>query len=219
MASLPFVSDVAAIAAARSRLLVVAALPEEVAYVRDVETLVTGVGKAIAAAGLGRRLAVEPRPTLVVNVGTAGTLDASLSGLHEIDVVTQHDFPYPAIETLTAAAVAVTPRGYALSGDAPPRPLAAVPPDGAVAGRVLATGDTFIADLTEAARITALGVHLVDMEGYAYAATCHAFGVPLRCVKAISDGADIDAAVSWLDTIDGCARLLADWMAGTLSTG
>ena len=54
--------------------LVVAALAEEVAHVSGVEVLVTGVGKAVAAAALARRLASSRRPSLVVNVGTAGAL-------------------------------------------------------------------------------------------------------------------------------------------------
>jgi adenosylhomocysteine nucleosidase len=184
--------------------LVVAALTEEVAHVRAVEVLVTGVGKAVAAAGLARRLAAEPRPDVVVNVGTAGALDESATGLHEVGFVTQHDFPYAAIEALAGP----VDRGYLLRADAPPQPVRDWP-------RTLvavATGDTFVADAERAAAIAETGVHLVDMEAFAYAATCAAFGVPMRCVKAVSDAADADAGESWLDTIDACAIALADWV-------
>src|SRR3954465_11770497 len=101
-------------------VLVVAALHEEVSAGNAApprEVLVTGVGKAVAAATLARRLAETPRADLVVNVGTAGAVDGSVTGLVDIGYVTQHDFPYVAIEELVHAAV---PRGYLLRPDAPP---------------------------------------------------------------------------------------------------
>jgi adenosylhomocysteine nucleosidase len=186
--------------------LVVAALAEEVTHVRDVEVLVTGVGKAVAASALARRLAAGDAPSLVVNVGTAGSLHPAVTGVVEVDYVTQHDFPYAAIEALTGS----VDRGFRLGGTDAPRPVRAFAPGAAI----LATGDVFVADPIRAAEIAASGVTLVDMEAFAYAAACACFGVPLRCVKAVSDAADHDAGASWLDTIDGCAAALGDWVAG-----
>jgi adenosylhomocysteine nucleosidase len=79
-------------------------------------------------------------------------------------------------------------------------------------GVALATGDTFVADAATASLIAAAGIHLVDMEGYGYAAACAEFGVPFRCVKAVSDAADEDAGESFLDMIDGCALALGRWI-------
>ena len=189
--------------------LVVAALAEEVAHVGGVEVLVTGVGKAVAASALARRLADGPRPSVVVNLGTAGSLHPAVTGVLEADYVTQHDFPYAAIEALTGA----VDRGYRLGADAAPFPVRAFP----TGATVLATGDLFVADPVRAAEIAAGGVSLVDMEAFAYAAACASFGVPLRCVKAVSDSADHDAGLSWLDTIDGCARALAEWVSRHLA--
>lgn len=188
-------------------LLVVAALREEVSYVGgDVDVLVTGVGKALAAATLASRLAIGPPPDVVVNIGTAGALSTSMAGVHEIDVVTQHDFPYDAIEALVGAG---TPRGYLLRADAPPVAV------DAIAGRcVLGTGDTFVSDAETAIALAGRGLHLVDMEAFGFATTCAAFGVPLRCVKAVSDRADADAAESWLDVIDDCAMALGECVRG-----
>jgi adenosylhomocysteine nucleosidase len=185
--------------------LVVAALAEEVAHVRGVEVLVTGVGKAVAAASLARRLAGGDRPSIVVNIGTAGALHAAVTGIVEVGYVTQHDFPYDAIEALAGQ----LDRGYHLAPDTPPRAMRAAP----TGATVLATGDMFVADPLCAAQIAAAGVTLVDMEAFAYAAACASFGVPMRCVKAVSDSADHDAGETWLDTIDRCARSLADWVA------
>ena len=185
--------------------LVVAALAEEVVHVRDVEVLVTGVGKAVAASALARRIASGPTPSLVVNVGTAGAVQPGVSGLVEVGYVTQHDFPYAAIEALTGEGN----RGYQLTPDSAPRPVRTIP-SGAVA---VATADVFVADPARAREIADTGIALVDMEAFAYAAACASFGVPLRCVKAVSDAADHEAGMSWLDTIDACAVALADWVA------
>jgi adenosylhomocysteine nucleosidase len=174
--------------------------------------LVTGVGKARAAASLARRLAVRRPPRLVVNVGTAGSVSPGLSGVVEIGYVTQHDFPYEAIEALLSRAVE---RGFTLAPQGPPVAVLG-PPAGATA---LATGDIFVADAASAARIAASGVHLVDMEAFAYAATCAEFDVPFRCAKAVSDAADEDAGLSWLDSVDGCARALGEWMAAAVLRG
>jgi adenosylhomocysteine nucleosidase len=190
-------------------VLVVAALAEEVVHVCDVEVLVTGVGKAVATAALARRLATNDPPALVVNVGTAGALRAGVSGVIEVDHVTQHDFPYAAIELLAGP----VDRGYRLHHDAAPVPVSGFPADAIV----LATGDVFVADPLRAAEIAAGGVALVDMEGFAYAAACASFEIPMRCVKAVSDSADDDAGASWLDTIDACARDLAEWVACHIS--
>jgi adenosylhomocysteine nucleosidase len=191
--------------------LVVAALAEEVAHVRGVEVLVTGVGKAVAASALARRLASHGDiPSLVVNLGTAGALDSAVSGVIEVDYVTQHDFPYAAIEALTGPA----DRAYRLAPDAAPHPVRAVP----AGARVLATGDLFVADPVRAAEVAASGAILVDMEGFAYAAACAAFDVPMRCVKAVSDAADHDAGASWLETIDGCAQALGEWVTRHIAT-
>ena len=184
--------------------LVVAALAEEVAHVTGVEVLVTGVGKAVAASALARRLASSDGPSLVVNVGTAGSLRAGVHGVIEVDHVTQHDFPYATIELLAGQ----VDRGYRLHRDAAPVAVTAFPAD----ATLLATGDVFVADPLRAAEIAASGVVLVDMEGFAYAAACASFGIPMRCVKAVSDSADDEAGASWMDTIERCARELATWV-------
>ena len=190
-------------------VLVVAALNEEVAHVTGHEVLVTGVGKARAAAALAVRLATGSRPDVVVNLGTAGSLSPDVHGLVEVGFVTQHDFPYDGIEALVGEAV---DRGYALHPDTPPTAMRRAP-----AGvPTVATGDIFVADAEAARRIAGTGVHLVDMEAYAYATACAAIGVPMRCVKVVSDSADAVAGESWLDTIDHCAGALAEWLATEL---
>src|SRR3954469_20746084 len=187
-------------------VLVVAALREEVAHLpAGVDVVVTGVGKALAAAGLARRLAATPAPDLVVNVGTAGAVRTGIHGVMEVEFVTQHDFAYAALEQLLGRPAH---RGFLLTATAPPATVPAAPTE----ALALATGDTFVADAAAAALIAAAGIDLVDMEAYGYAAACAEFGVPFRCVKAVSDSADEDAGTSWVETIDSCARELGRWV-------
>ncbi|MDQ1726257.1 MAG: adenosylhomocysteine nucleosidase [Frankiaceae bacterium] len=178
-----------------SFLLVAAALDEEVAELRrrhpGVTVLVTGPGKVLAAAGLAARLATE-RPAEVLVLGTAGALRPDLAGAHEVGLVAQHDYDDASIRALVG-------RTYGA-----PIPLAG-------GGPHLATGDVFVADADHVARLAARGFGLVDMEGYAYAHVCAAAGVPVRIVKAVSDGADGEAAASWAANVRRCAELLADW--------
>ena len=187
-------------------MLVVAALEEEVAHLPgEVDVLVTGVGKARAAAALAVRLA-DAKPSVVVNVGTAGAVDGVITGLIEVTWVTQHDFPYDAIEGLVGSTI---DRGFVLRPDVPPE-RAATAPAGSTA---LATGDVFVSSADDARRLAAAGIHLVDMEAYGYASVCAEFGVPFRCVKVVSDSADEAAGDSWLDTINACARSLGEWVS------
>jgi adenosylhomocysteine nucleosidase len=190
--------------------LVVAALTEEVAHLPSgIEVLVTGVGKARAAAVLARRLS-DGTPGLVVNVGTAGAVDGVVTGLVEVSWVTQHDFPYDAIESLVGSPI---DRGFVVDSTHPPRLDRAAPAE----SNALATGDVFVASAEEARRLSSAGIHLVDMEAYGYASVCAEFGVPFHCVKVVSDVADEDAGMSWLDTIDACAQSLGQWVQERLA--
>ena len=65
----------------------------------------------------------------------------------------------------------------------------------------MATGDQFIQDDAQRARIAGLGAQLVDMEGYAYASACERFGVPLQIFKVPSDFADSDTTIEDWDAI------------------
>ena len=91
--------------------------------------MLTGVGKLAAALSvldaLGT-LSPEQRPSVLLNVGTAGALHDHLRSIHVIGTVRQHDLDGPAIEALTGADPAPTLH----LGDGP----------------VLASGDVFVAD-------------------------------------------------------------------------
>ncbi|TCB93391.1 nucleoside phosphorylase [Micromonospora zingiberis] len=174
------------------RPLLVLALAEEAAHLDfRLPVLLTGMGKINATAAVAATLARSPLPSAVVNLGTAGALHPGWAGTHEVGSVLQHDLDTEFLHRLTGQTV-----GAPLAlGDGP----------------VLATGDQFIAD--DAARAAlAARAQLVDMEGYAVAATARRFGLPVRLVKQVSDEAGAGAERTWQESVDHCARLLAGWV-------
>ncbi|MFJ8666598.1 nucleosidase [Streptomyces sp. NPDC093600] len=177
------------------RPLLVLAVKEEAQFLdTDLPILLTGMGKVNAATALATALARGPRPSGVVNLGTAGALRPGWTGTHIVGTVLQHDLDGELLAKL--------------AGETCGAPLTL--PDGGDV--VLATGDAFIADEATRARL-AVRAPLVDMEGYALASAAAVAGVPLRIVKHVSDDAGEGAGRTWRETVAGCARSLADWAA------
>lgn len=178
------------------RVLFVAALEEETeALAAHAEVVHLGVGKVQAAAALAARLATDPCD-LVVNLGTAGGLHGQPIGeVVEIGTVHQHDFDHAGMSAFV---------GRALPGG----PLAVDGPPGAT-GR-LATGDRLITSAATRAQLAATA-DVVDMEGYAVAATARAFGREVWLAKAVSDTAGDQVALEWPEALARCSRSLAAW--------
>lgn len=175
-------------------MLIVSATAAEAAYVpAGLEVLVTGIGKVPAAAAVARRLATG-EVTEVVNIGTAGALHDHHLGLHEIGSVLNHDLSAALVRRLGAE-----PHEWLTLGPGPIR---------------LATGDLFVTDPDDRARLAAVA-DLVDMEGYAVAWACREAGVPCRLVKHVSDGADA-ASMDWPHLVERSARALGEWLATNL---
>ena len=179
-------------------LVIVAVAEEAQAFAHHLPTLVTGVGKVRAACAT-TWAALTHSPGIILNVGTAGALrTGSLAAdvVHEIGRVIQHD--------LNGRAIA------ALTGDdpAPPIVLAGV-------GPTLATGDRFISS-PEARDRLAGHADLVDMEGYAVAASARLLHVPVRLAKIISDDAGHGAAQTWSEALEAASHRLADWLRAAL---
>ena len=176
--------------------LVVVALEEEaVAFPHGLSYVCTGPGK-VAAAVASAWVLSRVRPSIVVNVGTAGGLHDHLEGLHEIASVAQHDLDVDALEAITG------------------RPFERVITLGSDGVR-LVTGDAFVAD-PETRAALARTADLVDMEGYAVAAAAMRFGVPVRLVKFVSDSADESAALDWPTQARVASTHLAGWIASSL---
>jgi nucleoside phosphorylase len=153
-------------------------------------TVVTGLGKTAAAVATTRAL-LEERPSVVLNVGSAGALRDGLSGTFEVGTVINHDISADAVRAL-----GYDPRDVLRVGDS---------------DIVLASGDVFVSDVTVRARL-AQRAHLVDMEGYAVAYAAQSLGVPVRLVKHVSDNADA-SALEWTDRVAQSARAVGEWLA------
>lgn len=176
------------------RPLLVVATPEEAEHLGiDLPVLITGIGRLNTATRLTEALVAGPRPTSLVNVGTAGSL-TGVTGVHRIGTVVLHDFSHAAIAALAGA------EAY---------PPITLDPSAAT---VLATGDAFIEDTATRARL-AQHADLVDMEGYAVAWVGQHLGVPVTLIKLVSDTADADAGRLWIDGVAECSRVLGSHLS------
>ena len=132
-------------------------------------------------------------PERVVNVGTAGALAEGMTGVFEISQVTKHDFRLEVLSDIER---------YLLPGVIELETSGRLPTCG------LATGDTFVSDsLTRAA--LAGKASLCDMEGYAIAAVCQHFEVPVTLLKQVSDSANEESIGTWANVLDRAARQIA----------
>ncbi|WP_405373889.1 MULTISPECIES: nucleosidase [unclassified Microbacterium] len=174
------------------KLLVAALESELVAFPADLpgfDRLVTGPGKLQATYALTRALDAAAYDEIVV-VGTAGAVDETTVGVHDVTAALQHD-----VSDVDGIA------GQHVS----------LPPLLTIAGRegtTIATGDHFVDDADTVSTIRELGGVLVDMEAYAYIWVAQQFGVPIRILKAVSDNAQDDAITDWRDTVAACSTQL-----------
>lgn len=174
-------------------LAVVAVIDEARAFADRIPVVLSGVGKVSAAAATTWSALVH-RPSVILNVGTAGALrpDVAAGQVYEIGEVIQHDLDGEAIA--------------ALVGDNPARRLVL-----AGGGPVLATGDRFISTPADRDAL-ARHAHLVDMEGYAVAWAAARLGVAVRLAKTVSDEAGPGAAQSWSAALGAASVLLGRWV-------
>jgi adenosylhomocysteine nucleosidase len=175
-------------------LVVVAVIEEARAFAHRVPTLVTGVGK-VRAATATTWAAMAHSPGIILNLGTAGALrpgELAAGIVHEIGAVLQHDVNGRAIATLVGS----DPSPRLELGDS---------------GVVLATGDRFISSPHDRDAL-AEHAHLVDMEGYAVAASATRLGIPVRLAKTISDDAGHGAAMTWSQSLAAASSRLAAWL-------
>ncbi len=137
-----------------------------------VETVLTGVGKANAARSLTEAI-LKHKPSLVINVGTSGTVRHKVGDILICRHFTDRDLQPLAIRGLTAE-ITVPAEG---TPDLP----SVIEGQDTAQNFSLSTGDSFV---TETGGIEA---DAVDMEGFAEAQVCRHFGVPFVAVKYITD--------------------------------
>ncbi|WP_394245608.1 5'-methylthioadenosine/adenosylhomocysteine nucleosidase [Vibrio astriarenae] len=174
----------------------------------DVVLLQSGIGKVAAAAGTA--LLIEGfKPDVVINTGSAGGFNSSLS---MGDVVVSTEVCYHDVD--------VTAFGYEIGQMArQPRVFSACPELVEVAIKaqnsdtntlcgLIASGDSFVCRKDQIAFINHHFPDLIaaEMEAAAIAQICHQFGVPFVVVRAISDVVDKESPEDFNTFLDTASQ-------------
>jgi adenosylhomocysteine nucleosidase len=162
-------------------MIVIAALESEIkahSLPDHIPIVYSGIGKINAAIATFQAIQ-RYQPQLIINFGTVGKINPTLSGLVTINKVIQRDI----------SAEPLAPRGIV--------PLSSKPNEFIVntAGYVCGTGDSFVTQHDP--WLTEQGVDVVDMELFAIAAISFEHNVKWISYKYISDAANEDSAHEW----------------------
>ena len=169
------------------KILVLTAIDDELDKARapaGVEVIYSGAGKVNAASGATLALLVL-RPSLVINYGTAGRINATLSGLVEVAHVVQRDM----------MAMPLVPRGRTPYSSNLDRLSSGF--DGVTCG----TGDSFVT--SDDPWLNENHVDVVDMELFAIAHVCQRHSIPWRAFKFITGDASDFAADHTAEVAEG----------------
>ena len=149
--------------------IVLCAIPEEVEGLHYTDVFFTGVGK-INAASTTEQVIRDYKPKLIINYGTAGSLDPDIKGLIKVTGFVDRDMD-------------ARPLNFEL-GQTPYEKDVMLGTPKVVCG----TGDTFATKKPE------IDCDVVDMEAFSYAKFCHSQKLSFICHKYISDSANNEAA-------------------------
>jgi futalosine hydrolase len=193
-------------------LLLVSATPYEIAptlaYLDEhpapqrVEALITGVGVVATAWALGRRLALDPRPQLVVQAGVAGAIDRSLA-LGDVVHVVSERFADLGVEEADGRFTDLFELGLIERNEPPFRDGALLNPQAREAGflpRVQGLTASTVhgyAPSIEAVRARLPGAQVETMEGAAFFYACLQAGVPFVELRAISNYVEPRDRAGW----------------------
>ena len=155
----------------------------------DFQIHYTGVGK-INAAIKTLKIIKDYSPSLIINYGTAGSLNKELKGLVEVTRFFQRDMD-------------ATARGFKI-GQTPYDDIGEI--NFGSGGYSCGTGDSFVTQTPK------LKTDLVDMEAYAIAKICYIENIKFKCFKYISDNADANANEDWLENVSLGKKLFVKQM-------
>ena len=161
----------------------VAALKEETPKLNKFHH--TGVGKINASIKLMELINVH-KPTQVINYGTAGSLKKEISGLIECTTFVQHDMDARGLLDFKLGETPFDNVNEIINSEE---------------GYSCGSGDNFVKSKVE------MDVDLVDMEAYALAKVCKLEGIEFKCFKYISDNADSNASLDWIENCKKGAKL------------
>lgn len=174
-------------------IMAVPAESQKIFEKHGVEIHYCGIGKVNAAIKT-TELILKYRPSVILNLGTAGSSCFAAHSLIECSSFVQRDMD-------------LSPLGVPVGKT----PLDDIP--GVIESEhlltdltkgVCGTGDTFEVGATK------ISCDLVDMEAYAIAKACKRFNVQFSAFKYITDGSDHDAHKDWMGNLVPAANALFD---------
>lgn len=166
-----------------NKIAVLVALPEELKGIAN--TFYTNVGK-VNATMKTLQVINEFNPDMIINYGTAGTVNNKHSGLVEVDVIVQRD-----MITEPQAPRGVTP--FEKDNTAGPIML------NTGTNITLGTGDSFVQEHDPWFEYA--NIDIVDMEAYGIAKVCQLNNTPFKCFKYVTDFADKNAMENWTENV------------------
>lgn len=162
----------------------------------EIKYVHTGIGKAKAAMKLTEAICKE-RPDLVLNMGTAGTLNHSIGDIFICRRFIDRDFHlinFPGVEYEIDFSIQLTKESILedwMSSDGH--------------SGTCNTGDSFV---TEAESVNG---DVVDMEAFAQAIVCKEFNVPFIAIKYVTDIIGQNSIKHWEDKLADARKGFTNW--------
>lgn len=164
----------------------------------EVIPVLTGVGKANAAMALTEAI-LRHRPTAVINVGTAGTLNHAVDDILVCRHFIDRDLRPLTIHGLTTELTTTSPFPFVSLIDGQPTDT----------DFTAATGDSFVTDTRHAVG------DVVDMESFAEASVCTHFQLPFVAVKYVSDVIGRNSVAAWEEKLAHARAALTQYLLTT----
>ncbi len=177
----------------KNALLVFAMTEEAQGHFTNLNVLYTGIGKLNATYALTKALG-EKKPSVVINLGTAGSPLFPGGSVVCCKSFIQRDMDvqclgFAPFQTPFSDTPVVVEYGQIV----PNLPIG-----------TCGSGDNFEVTHNTSA------YNVIDMEAYALARVCQNEKIPFLCLKYISDGADEEATDDWQKALDRAAKALED---------
>ena len=176
---------------------------------KDVVCAVCGVGK-VNAAVCAQTMILKFAPDEIINTGVGGALDKTLKLCDVVcaEFAVQHDMDTTALGDAPGFVSTVNVLRFPMDEALSNRIISAMTACGmrAIRGGI-ATGDLFVSTMEQKSRISdTFGCIACEMEGGAIAHVCYMNKVPCCILRAISDGADEGASMSYTEFAEIAAQ-------------
>ena len=178
-------------------------------YGKEVVCAVCGIGKVFAAI-CAEAMIIKYNPDVIINTGVAGTLTDKLS-IADVAISTglvQHDMDTSFLGDSVGLISGINVVEFKADDKTREIIKASVEEIGInyVEG-VIASGDQFIADKAVKQRIVEnFGAVACEMEGGSMAQVCYVNNVPFCAIRSISDTADGDPEMAYVDFLEIAAK-------------